>query len=73
MPQSSPLHQGIWCAVPVFNNRATVRDVVTSCRATLRNVVVIDDGSTDVDLASLLAGWMSFFTTRKNLGKERRS
>jgi glycosyltransferase involved in cell wall biosynthesis len=70
MPQNSPLHQGIWCAVPVFNNRATVRDVVTSCRAILRNVVVIDDGSTDVDMASLLAGLDVVLLQHKtNLGK----
>jgi glycosyltransferase involved in cell wall biosynthesis len=46
----------IWCAVPVYNNGATVKDVVTACRTILRNVVVVDDGSTDTDLASLLSG-----------------
>jgi glycosyltransferase involved in cell wall biosynthesis len=70
MLQSSSLHQGLWCAVPVFNNRATVKDVVTTCRSILQNVVVIDDGSTDVDLTSLLAGLdVVLLQHGKNLGK----
>ncbi|MFH1260150.1 MAG: DUF2062 domain-containing protein [Elusimicrobiota bacterium] len=44
-----------WCVIPVFNNRETVRDVVVSSIAYIRNVLVIDDGSSDVDLAGLLA------------------
>jgi glycosyltransferase involved in cell wall biosynthesis len=56
--------------VPVFNNRATVRDVVAGCRSILRNIVVIDDGSTDADVAGLLAG-LDVVVLRhgKNLGK----
>ncbi len=48
--------QSVWCAVPVFNNRDTVRQVVAECREILPNVVVVDDGSTDADVASLLTG-----------------
>ena len=52
MPQSSSISRDrIWCAVPVYNNRETVRAVVAGCRSILRNVVVIDDGSTDADVA----------------------
>jgi glycosyltransferase involved in cell wall biosynthesis len=70
MPQSNPLHQDLWCAVPVFNNSATVRAVVQSCRSVLRNVVVVDDGSTDADLASLLSGLdIVLLKHEKNLGK----
>ena len=46
----------IWCVVPVYNNRDTVRDVVEGCRAVLRNVVVVDDGSRDADLTAMFAG-----------------
>lgn len=46
----------LWCAVPVYNNRETVRAVVAQCRALVPNVVVVDDGSTDAKLGELLAG-----------------
>lgn len=48
--------QLIWCAVPVHNNKSSVRSLVEGCRSILDKVVVIDDGSTDADVASLLAG-----------------
>ena len=46
----------VWCAIPVYNNRETVRRVAQACRAVLRNVLVVDDGSTDAVLTELLAG-----------------
>ena len=46
----------VWCAIPVHNNRETLRRVAEECRSILRNVVVVDDGSTDADPAQLLAG-----------------
>jgi len=70
MRQSSLRHPDVWCAVPVFNNGATVKDVVIACRSVLRNVVVIDDGSTDADLASLLSGLdIVLLKHGNNLGK----
>lgn len=71
MPQSSSLSQDrIWCAVPVYNNRATVKDVVAECRSVLRNIVVVDDGSTDADVAGLLSGLdVVVLKHGKNLGK----
>jgi glycosyltransferase involved in cell wall biosynthesis len=60
----------VWCAIPVFNNEKTVREVAAGCRAILENVVVIDDGSTDADVASLLAGLdVTLLRHDKNLGK----
>jgi glycosyltransferase involved in cell wall biosynthesis len=57
MPQGSNLpSEALWCAVPVFNNKDTVRQVVAECRAILPNVVVVDDGSTDADVSELLTG-----------------
>jgi hypothetical protein len=44
----------IWCAIPVFNNAATIADVARRCREQMQNVVVVDDGSTDADLRDLL-------------------
>jgi glycosyltransferase involved in cell wall biosynthesis len=70
MLQSSPLYYDTWCVVPVFNNHATVKDVVTACRSILQNVIVIDDGSEDGDLASLLSGLdVVLLKHGKNLGK----
>ena len=69
MQQSSP-EKTIWCAVPVYNNGSTVTDVVAACRSVLGNVVVVDDGSTDADLASLLSGLdVILLTHEHNRGK----
>lgn len=40
----------IWCVIPVYNNGATVTDVVRRCRAQMEQVLVVDDGSTDLPL-----------------------
>lgn len=47
----------IWCAIPVYNNSSTLRAVAEGCLALLPgHVVVVDDGSTDADIPSLLSG-----------------
>ncbi len=64
--------EGIWVAIPVFNNRATVADVARQCRSLVKNVVVVDDGSTDADLSALLSGLdVVLLTHATNLGKGR--
>ncbi len=45
----------IWCVIPVYNNKHTVRDVALKCSLITKNVLVVDDGSTDVDILSLLS------------------
>jgi len=45
--------QFVWCAVPVYNNPATVLDVVRRCCEQVPNVVVVDDGS-DIPVQELL-------------------
>jgi uncharacterized protein (DUF2062 family) len=60
----------VWCAVPVFNNRATVRQVVAKCREILTHVVVVDDGCTDANLVELLSDLdVLVLKHNKNLGK----
>jgi glycosyltransferase involved in cell wall biosynthesis len=60
----------VWCAVPVFNNRATVRQVVVKCREILTHVVVVDDGCTDANLVELLSDLdVLVLKHNKNLGK----
>jgi glycosyltransferase involved in cell wall biosynthesis len=71
MPQSDPhLQDRLWIVVPVFNNKDTVRSVVAGCRSMAKHVLVVDDGSTDVDLAALLADQdIVLLKHEKNLGK----
>lgn len=45
----------IWCAIPVYNNRDTIKDVAIKCVSILNNVVVVDDGSTDANVSLLLS------------------
>ena len=60
MLQNKVLSQELfWCAVPVFNNKKTVRQVVSECREVISNVVVVDDGSRDADVAALISTLMS--------------
>jgi glycosyltransferase involved in cell wall biosynthesis len=62
----------IWCVVPVYNNWTTIKDVVAGCCSVLKNVVVVDDGSTDVDLRTLLSGAdVVVLRHENNLGKGR--
>ena len=45
----------IWCVIPVYNNAATVREVALGCRKYVDHVLVVDDGSTDVNVTKLFA------------------
>jgi len=71
MPQSEPhLQDRLWIVVPVFNNKDTVRSVVAGCRTMAKHVLVVDDGSTDADLAALLADLdIVLLKHERNLGK----
>jgi glycosyltransferase involved in cell wall biosynthesis len=46
----------IWCAIPVYNNRDTVKRIAMECRSQIPQIVVIDDGSTDTDVEALFSG-----------------
>lgn len=71
MPQSDPFVQDrLWVVVPVFNNKGTVKEVVAACRSIVKHVLVVDDGSTDSDLAALLSGMdIVLLKHERNLGK----
>ncbi len=57
MPEIGSLPKGyLWCALPVYNNQETLYRVAAECRALVPHVVVVDDGSSDIDVAKLLAG-----------------
>jgi glycosyltransferase involved in cell wall biosynthesis len=71
MPQSSSnMPETVWIAVPVYNNAATLKTVASGCLSFAKNVVVVDDGSSDADVASLLSGLnVTVLKHEKNLGK----
>jgi glycosyltransferase involved in cell wall biosynthesis len=45
----------IWCVIPVYNNAGTVIDVVARCLRQMENVLIVDDGSTDLNLKEACA------------------
>jgi glycosyltransferase involved in cell wall biosynthesis len=60
----------VWCAVPVYNNGSTLRQVVEKCLVELDNVLVVDDGSTDADVEKLLDGLgVKVIGHERNMGK----
>ena len=60
----------VWVVIPVFNNGDTVRAVAVACRRELSHVVVVDDGSTDVDVGALLQeSGVTVLRHKQNLGK----
>ncbi len=40
----------VWCVIPVYNNASTVVDVVRRCRRQIDNILLVDDGSSDIDI-----------------------
>ncbi|MCD4781869.1 MAG: DUF2062 domain-containing protein [Candidatus Omnitrophica bacterium] len=50
MTQNDSDKNKIWCIIPVYNNGRTLHDVVLGCKNQIENIVVVDDGSTDIDV-----------------------
>jgi len=44
------------CVIPVYNNALTLLPIVRQCRVLLHDVLVVDDGCADTDVAALVAG-----------------
>ena len=62
----------IWCVIPTFNNNRTIKEVALGCRQYLEHVLVVDDGSTDVDIKALFSGTdILVLKHTANLGKGR--
>jgi glycosyltransferase involved in cell wall biosynthesis len=56
--------------IPVYNHGATLREVVCGALRQGPSVVVVDDGSTDMDVPALLAGLeVTLLTHPRNAGK----
>ncbi len=45
----------IWCIIPVYNNGKTLKDVILGCKEQVENIVVVDDGSTDLNVGLAVA------------------
>jgi len=41
--------KNIWCVIPLYNNAKTALDVALRCKVQMPQVLVVDDGSTDLD------------------------
>jgi predicted LPLAT superfamily acyltransferase/glycosyltransferase involved in cell wall biosynthesis len=52
---SAPSDIRILCAIPVYNQAQTLLAVVKGCCAQMTSVLIVDDGSTDVDVKALLS------------------
>ncbi|MFH0917704.1 MAG: DUF2062 domain-containing protein [Candidatus Omnitrophota bacterium] len=60
----------IWCVIPTFNNKNTIKEMALGCRKYLEHVLVVDDGSTDVDIQGLFKNTdIQVLKHPKNLGK----
>ena len=64
------LNSDIWCVIPTFNNKNTVKEVALGCRKYIEHILVVDDGSTDADIQALFNGTdITVLKHSKNLGK----
>jgi glycosyltransferase involved in cell wall biosynthesis len=64
------INDRVWVVVPVYNNGTTIVDVVSRCRQVIEHVLVIDDGSDDIDLEAVYADSdITVIRHPRNLGK----
>jgi glycosyltransferase involved in cell wall biosynthesis len=69
---SFSLGHPVWCVIPVYNHKDTVKAVAMECRSHVPHVVVVDDGSTDTDVGALFSGSdIGVLRHEKNRGKGR--
>lgn len=70
MELNNPDLDRVWCVIPVYNNRLTVKGIADECLLYLKNVLVVDDGSTDTDVLNLFEGTgVAVIRHGKNMGK----
>lgn len=69
MKQPLSATNAYWVVVPAYNEGATVRDVAARARHQCRNVIVVDDGSTDGSTATLIGLDVTILRNDENLGK----
>jgi len=60
----------IWIAVPVFNHATSLPAVISGILPHTAQVIVVDDGSTDAEISTMLAGQpVTVLVHSRNLGK----
>ncbi len=63
-------NNSVWCVIPVYNNAATIKNIVEQSFNYIKNILVIDDGSTDANLIELLKNTQAVVIRHdKNSGK----
>jgi len=60
---------GVWIIVPAFNESAVIDEVVKQLRSVFRNVVCVDDGSSDDTAAAALSAGAHVVCHPVNLGQ----
>ena len=55
MTKSDFKKEDTWCIIPVYNNGKTLKNVVLGCKKQVDNIVVVDDGSTDINVTHVLS------------------
>ncbi len=64
-------NNAIWCLIPVYNHAVTLRKVAKETLEHCPNLIVVDDGSTDAEIAEVLDGLnLVLLKHDRNLGKE---
>ena len=58
-----------WLIIPLYNEATVVKEVIVEARSTFRNVVCVDDGSSDDSVAEALAGGAVVLRHPINLGQ----
>lgn len=58
-----------WLVVPLYNEAGVVRQVIAEARNTFRNIVCVDDGSSDDSVSEALAGGAIVLRHPINLGQ----
>lgn len=60
---------GYWAVIPAYNEAATIRDVAARTLCRIKNVIVVDDGSTDGTAAALVGMPVMVLRNAVNCGK----
>jgi glycosyltransferase involved in cell wall biosynthesis len=69
MSKTSAAADGVWLVIPAYNEGATVGNVAARARRYCRNVIVVDDGSTDGTVEALAALDITLLRNDRNRGK----
>ncbi|HEU5176741.1 MAG TPA: glycosyltransferase family 2 protein, partial [Burkholderiales bacterium] len=59
----------VLAVIPAYNEAATVRDVASRALGQIKDVIVVDDGSTDGTAAALAGLPVTLIRNPRNLGK----